>query len=81
MIAHTKTKAERKQAKEMKKKMSRRDIKRMKKQKSIENELKEAAATEDIEQRTQLHTETVQLVFLIYFRILKHKVRFMLLKK
>nr|CAB3264388.1 nucleolar complex protein 3 homolog [Phallusia mammillata] len=73
MVAHKKNKAERKKAKEMKKKMSRRQLKHMKKQKAVENELKEAAATEDIEQKTQLHTETVQQVFLIYFRILKHK--------
>uniref|UniRef100_H2YPG9 Nucleolar complex protein 3 homolog n=1 Tax=Ciona savignyi TaxID=51511 RepID=H2YPG9_CIOSA len=73
LINHKKTKQEKKAAKEEKKKLSRRVLKHMKKQKKLNNELKEVAATEDHDEKMALHTETIQQVFLIYFRILKHK--------
>nr|XP_002119269.1 nucleolar complex protein 3 homolog [Ciona intestinalis] len=73
LINHKKTKQEKMEAKREKKKMSRREIKQMKKQKKLKNELKEVAAAEDHDEKMALHTETIQQVFLIYFRILKHK--------
>ena len=63
----------RKKALEMKK-LSRKQRKQLKKEKDINNEMKELAATEDYDDRVKTHTEIIQQVFLIYFRILKHKV-------
>jgi len=79
MVGHGKTKEDRKREKALKKKLSKRDSKKMKKQMDIENELKEAAASEDQQQRTKFHTETIQHVFLIYFRILKDKASWIIL--
>ena len=75
MIAGRNKQEKKKKAEEIKK-MSRNQRKQMKKEKKLKNELKEAAATEDYDERIKMHTEIVQQVFLIYFRILKHKVKY-----
>ncbi|XP_060069533.1 nucleolar complex protein 3 homolog [Ylistrum balloti] len=59
------------QRKDMMKKMSKREKKRKKKMEELEKELQETKATEDKRKRLKLHTETIQAVFLTYFRILK----------
>ncbi|OWF43118.1 nucleolar complex protein 3 homolog [Mizuhopecten yessoensis] len=59
------------QRKDMKKKMSKREKKRKKQMEELEKELQETKATEDKRRRMKLHTETIQAVFLTYFRILK----------
>ena len=74
MIAGRNKHEKKKKAEEIKK-MSRNQRKQMKKEKKLKNELKEIAATEDYDERIKTHTEIIQQVFLIYFRILKHKVR------
>ncbi|KAL5021006.1 hypothetical protein ScPMuIL_000161 [Solemya velum] len=53
------------------KKMSRKDRKRKKQMESLERELLETRATESKTKKLKLHTETIQAVFLTYFRILK----------
>ncbi|XP_069133349.1 nucleolar complex protein 3 homolog isoform X2 [Argopecten irradians] len=59
------------QRKDMMRKMSKREKKRKKKMEELEKELQETKATEDKKKRMKLHTETIQAVFLTYFRILK----------
>ena len=67
-------KQERKKKGEEIKKMSKSQRRQMKREKNLNNELKEVAATEDYDERIKNHTEIIQQIFLIYFRILKHKV-------
>ena len=74
MVGIAKNKEERKKMKEEKKKLSRRKKKESKIEQEKDQELKELAASEDQEERTKIHTEIVQQIFLIYFRILKHEV-------
>ncbi|XP_052254466.1 nucleolar complex protein 3 homolog [Dreissena polymorpha] len=52
-------------------KLSRRERKLKKKEMFIARDLEETRATEDKRKRLKLHTETIQTVFLTYFRILK----------
>ncbi|XP_076800160.1 nucleolar complex protein 3 homolog [Clavelina lepadiformis] len=73
MVGIAKNKEERKKMKEEKKKLSRRKKKESKIEQDKDQELKELAASEDQEERTKIHTEIVQQIFLIYFRILKHE--------
>lgn len=51
--------------------VNKKERKRRKENAAIEKELKEAVATVDQEERDRRHSETLKLVFLIYFRILK----------
>ncbi|XP_053407293.1 nucleolar complex protein 3 homolog [Mercenaria mercenaria] len=51
--------------------LSRKEKKRKKKMIFLEKDLEETKATEDKKLRLKLHTETIQAVFLTYFRILK----------
>ncbi|XP_052772376.1 nucleolar complex protein 3 homolog [Mya arenaria] len=51
--------------------LSRKEKKQKKKEMFIERDLEETKATEDKKKRLKLHTETIQAVFLTYFRILK----------
>lgn len=74
MISGRANKMERKKKAEEKKKLSKSQRKQLKKEKDLQVELKELAATEDIDEKTKLNTEIVQQIFWIYFRILKHKV-------
>ncbi|CAG8436713.1 10740_t:CDS:10 [Funneliformis mosseae] len=62
----------RKWKKEPKKHLSRKMRKLEKERKEIENEMKEAEAVVDYEEKEKRHTETLKLVFITYFRILKH---------
>ncbi|KAF3703977.1 Nucleolar complex protein 3 -like protein [Channa argus] len=57
--------------KEKKKKLSRMQRKWKKAEEKLEKELLEAEASESKEKKIKLHTETLNIVFLIYFRILK----------
>lgn len=57
--------------KEKKKNLSRMQRKWKKAEEKLEKELLEAEASEGKEQKIKLHTETLNIVFLIYFRILK----------
>ncbi|XP_072228904.1 nucleolar complex protein 3 homolog [Leuresthes tenuis] len=57
--------------KEKKKNLSRMQRKWKKAEEKLEKELLEAEASESKEKKTQLHTETLNIVFLVYFRILK----------
>lgn len=57
--------------KEKKKNLSRMQRKWKKAEEKLEKELLEAEASESKEQKIKLHTETLNIVFLIYFRILK----------
>ncbi|XP_041830674.1 nucleolar complex protein 3 homolog, partial [Melanotaenia boesemani] len=65
--------------KEKKKNLSRMQRKWKKAQEKLEKELLEAEASESKETKTKLHTETLNIVFLIYFRILKKAQRSVLL--
>jgi len=73
MAPHAKTKLEKKKDKDEKKRLSRKERKQKKKMAELENELKEAAASEDLQEKTKFQTETIQQVFWIYFRVLKQK--------
>lgn len=64
---------EKKKAAEEKRKLSRGQRKYLKRNEKLQNELKETEATERRETKIKYHTETIQQVFLVYFRILKHK--------
>uniref|UniRef100_A0A8C9SRY9 Nucleolar complex protein 3 homolog n=1 Tax=Scleropages formosus TaxID=113540 RepID=A0A8C9SRY9_SCLFO len=57
--------------KEKKKNLSRMQRKWKKAEEKLEKELLEAEASESKEKKLKLHTETLNIVFLIYFRILK----------
>lgn len=57
--------------KEKKKNLSRMQRKWKKAEEKLEKELLEAEASENKEKKIKLHTETLNIVFLIYFRILK----------
>ncbi|MEQ2218130.1 Nucleolar complex protein 3 [Xenoophorus captivus] len=57
--------------KEKKKNLSRMQRKWKKAEEKLEKELLEAEASESKERKTKLHTETLNIIFLIYFRILK----------
>ncbi|XP_049915235.1 nucleolar complex protein 3 homolog [Epinephelus moara] len=57
--------------KERKKNLSRMQRKWKKAEEKLEKELLEADASESKEKKIKLHTETLNIVFLIYFRILK----------
>lgn len=56
----------------MNEKLSRRERKKKKRQMFLERGLQETKATEDKKLRLKLHTETIQSVFLTFFRILKN---------
>ncbi|KAM9837143.1 nucleolar complex protein 3 homolog [Aulostomus maculatus] len=57
--------------KEKKKKLSRMQRKWKKAEEKLHQELLEAEASENKDKKLKLHTETLNIVFLIYFRILK----------
>uniref|UniRef100_A0A8D0CY66 Nucleolar complex protein 3 homolog n=1 Tax=Sander lucioperca TaxID=283035 RepID=A0A8D0CY66_SANLU len=57
--------------KEKRKKLSRMQRKWKKAEEKLEKELLEAEASESKEKKIKLHTETLNIVFLVYFRILK----------
>uniref|UniRef100_A0A3P8UJ36 Nucleolar complex protein 3 homolog n=1 Tax=Cynoglossus semilaevis TaxID=244447 RepID=A0A3P8UJ36_CYNSE len=57
--------------KEKKKNLSRMQRKWKKAEEKLEKELLEAEATESKDKKLKLHTETLNIVFLVYFRILK----------
>ncbi|KAM4524743.1 nucleolar complex protein 3 homolog [Odontesthes bonariensis] len=57
--------------KEKKKNLSRMQRKWKKAEEVLEKELLEAEASESKDKKTKLHTETLNIVFLVYFRILK----------
>ncbi|KAK9530970.1 hypothetical protein VZT92_012441 [Zoarces viviparus] len=57
--------------KEKRKNLSRMQRKWKKAEEKLEKELMEAEASESKEKKIKLHTETLNIVFLIYFRILK----------
>lgn len=57
--------------KEKKKNLSRMQRKWKKAEEKLEKELLEAEASENKDKKLKLHTETLNIVFLIYFRILK----------
>uniref|UniRef100_A0A673BPS0 Nucleolar complex protein 3 homolog n=1 Tax=Sphaeramia orbicularis TaxID=375764 RepID=A0A673BPS0_9TELE len=57
--------------KEKKKNLSRMQRKWKKAEEKLEKELLEAEASESKDKKIQLHTQTLNIVFLIYFRILK----------
>uniref|UniRef100_A0A3P9J3Y7 Nucleolar complex protein 3 homolog n=1 Tax=Oryzias latipes TaxID=8090 RepID=A0A3P9J3Y7_ORYLA len=57
--------------KERKKNLSRMQRKWKKAEEKLEKELLEAEASESKQQKIKLHTETLNIVFLVYFRILK----------
>uniref|UniRef100_A0A3B3VK27 Nucleolar complex protein 3 homolog n=1 Tax=Poecilia latipinna TaxID=48699 RepID=A0A3B3VK27_9TELE len=65
--------------KEKKKNLSRMQRKWKKAEEKLEKELLEAEASESKEKKTKLHTETLNIIFLIYFRILKKAQRSVLL--
>ncbi|CAG8597865.1 20334_t:CDS:10 [Gigaspora margarita] len=58
--------------KELKKHLSKKLRKLDKERKEVEKEMKEAEAVVNKEEREKMHTETLKLVFITYFRILKH---------
>jgi nucleolar complex protein 3 len=58
-----------------KKHLSRKDQKKAKKDKEIEKELKETEAVESKQDRDTLQTETLKVIFLLYFNILKNTKR------
>ena len=74
MISGRGNKIEKKKKAEDRKKLSKSQRRQLKKEKDLQIELKELAATEDIDEKTKINTEIVQQIFWIYFRILKHKV-------
>ncbi|PWN49972.1 hypothetical protein IE53DRAFT_411247 [Violaceomyces palustris] len=51
--------------------LSKKAVKKMKEIKAIEDEMKEAEATVDLEERERNQTETLKLLFVLYFTILK----------
>ncbi|XP_054428852.1 nucleolar complex protein 3 homolog [Pteronotus mesoamericanus] len=57
--------------KEKRKSLSRMQRKWKKAEEKLERELREAEATESTEKKLKLHTETLNVVFVTYFRILK----------
>ncbi|XP_007478842.1 nucleolar complex protein 3 homolog [Monodelphis domestica] len=57
--------------KEKRKSLSRMQRKWKKAEEKLERELREAEATESTERKMKLHTETLNIVFVTYFRILK----------
>lgn len=61
--------------KEKKKHMSRKEQKDAKKDKVVEKELKETEAVESKQDRDLIQTETLKVVFLLYFKILKNTKR------
>ncbi|XP_038155661.1 nucleolar complex protein 3 homolog [Cyprinodon tularosa] len=65
--------------KERKKNLSRMQRKWKKAEEKLEKELLEAEASENKEKKIKLHTETLNIVFLTYFRILKKAQRSVLL--
>ena len=64
---------EKKKAGEEKRKLSRGQKKFLKRQEELQSELKATEAAERRETKVRYHTEIIQQVFLVYFRILKHK--------
>ncbi|KAF8258615.1 nucleolar complex-associated protein-domain-containing protein [Lactarius quietus] len=54
--------------------LSKKAKKALKEKKEIQKELKEAEASVDKEERASNHTETLKLLFVLYFRILKNPV-------
>ncbi|KAH9180774.1 nucleolar complex-associated protein 3 [Lactarius sanguifluus] len=54
--------------------LSKKAKKALKEKKEIEKELREAEASVDKEERASNHTETLKLLFVLYFRILKNPV-------
>ncbi|KZV91077.1 nucleolar complex-associated protein 3 [Exidia glandulosa HHB12029] len=52
--------------------LSKKERKNLKERKVIEKELREADAEVDKEERAKTHTETLKLLFVLYFRILKN---------
>lgn len=65
-------KAKRKEFKMKILKMSKGQRKRLKEEKKLDQELRETEAVERTEKKSKFQTETIKLVFLTYFRILKH---------
>lgn len=51
--------------------LSKKQVKKQKELKAIEDEMKEAEATVDLEERERNQTETLKLVFVLYFTVLK----------
>ncbi|PWY98206.1 NOC3p-domain-containing protein [Testicularia cyperi] len=51
--------------------LSKKEVKRQRELKAIQAEMKEAEATVDLEERERNQTETLKLVFVLYFTILK----------
>ncbi|RIB16573.1 nucleolar complex-associated protein [Gigaspora rosea] len=68
----TKGKKRKYDKKELKKHLSKKLRKLDKERKEVEKEMKEAEAVVNKEEREKRHTETLKLVFITYFRILKH---------
>ncbi|KAL5471037.1 hypothetical protein EMCRGX_G029111 [Ephydatia muelleri] len=66
------SKAKRKELKMKILKMSKGQRKRLKEEKKLDQELRETEAVERTEKKSKFQTETIKLVFLTYFRILKH---------
>lgn len=64
---------EKKKMAQEKKKLSRGQLKYRKRQEKLESELKATEAMEKRETVLKYHTEIIQQVFLVYFRILKQK--------
>lgn len=54
--------------------LSKKQVKKQKELKAIEEEMKEAEATVDLEERERNQTETLKLVFVLYFTVLKAEV-------
>lgn len=54
--------------------LSKKQVKKQKELKEIEEEMKEAEATVDLEERERNQTETLKLVFVLYFTVLKAEV-------
>ncbi|KAG2132483.1 nucleolar complex-associated protein-domain-containing protein [Suillus bovinus] len=52
--------------------LSKKAQKALKERKEIEREMRDAEAEVDKEERANTHTETLKLLFVLYFRILKH---------
>ncbi|KAF9264710.1 NOC3p-domain-containing protein [Marasmius fiardii PR-910] len=52
--------------------LSKKAVKALKERREIEKEFKEAEAEVDKEERANIHTETLKLVFVLYFSILKN---------
>ncbi|EJD53042.1 nucleolar complex-associated protein 3 [Auricularia subglabra TFB-10046 SS5] len=59
--------------------ISKKERKNLKERKEIEKEMREANAEVDKEERAKTHTETLKLLFALYFRILKNPRRTLLL--